>query len=489
MKKLKDQYLYISLLITMVFFGIFAKMDFATDTYSVFGSFPKDIFNHFMLSGRFVTAFCWGAVNVLNFSDNLIYILSYVMAILCITFSIYELFNLINKKVKNKLVCLLISVITIINPFSIELFMYIEKGVLTLAILLSVLAVKEFVKFLEGNKKALIPMTIFMLIAVFSYQGVVGIFVAISTVFIVIYSKNIKEFIINNIVVLLGYGIPAVINLLTVRLFFVNDRVNGKIILGESIQKILQGTKSMFNTYGILPKGMFLVLLLGLTVIAISLIFVNKEKVSKKIIKILGLVYVIIATVGITLAPQIMQNTASIWFVPRSTYSFATILGIVAMYMILNIKEYKIKNKVEIIKISIIIIAIILLITQFYKFNKIEIDHYNLNYMDKINSMQIGNKIKEYEKETGNIVTNICIYQDKNTSFTYSDIVAIGDINVTGFMPEWSIVNMINYYNNLNLVQKDKETEIQQYFEKYDWNNYNDKQIIFKENTIHFCKF
>ena len=339
-----------------------------------------------------------------------------------------------------KLVSLLISVITIINPFSIELFMYIEKGILTLAVLLSVLAVKSFVKYLEGNKKFLIWMVLLMLVAVFCYQGVVGIFIAISAVFIILYSKNIKDFIKNNFIILLGYGVPAIINFLTVRIFFVNDRVNGEIILGESINKILQGTSSMLNTYGILPKETFIILLGLIILLAFLTIVLNKEKVSRKIVRILSLIYLIIVTLAITIVPQIMQNTSSIWFVPRSTYCFASIIGIVAMYIVLCTKDYKIKSKIEIVKITISILAIILLIIQFYKFNGIEIDHYNVNYLDKINSLQIGNKILEYEENTGNKITNIAIYEDKNVNYTYPGIIAIGDMNITGFFPDWSII-------------------------------------------------
>lgn len=488
-EKIKNKNLYIILIITIVFFGIFIKMDFTTDTYSVLNSMPKEIFMHFMLSGRFITAFCWGVVNVLNLSDNIIYIISYLMAILCITFAIYELFELINAKVKNNLVSLLISVITIINPFSIELFMYIEKGILTLAVLLSVLAVKSFVKYLEGNKKSLIWMVLLMLVAVFCYQGVVGIFIAISAVFIILYSKNIKDFIRNNFIILLGYGIPAIINFLTVRTFFVNDRVNGEIILGESINKILQGTESMLSTYGILPEGIFLILLSLIILLAFLTIVLNKEKISKKIIMILSLLYIIIIALAITIAPQIMQNTASIWFVPRSTYCFASIIGIVAMYIVLCAKEYKIKSKIEIAKITISILAIILLIIQFYKFNQIEIDHYNVNYLDKVNSLQIGKKILEYEENTGSKITNIAIYEDSNVSYTYPGIIAIGDMNITGFFPDWSIIKMINYYNNLNLVQVDKNEKIAENFKNEDWNNFNENQIIIEGDTIHYCKF
>ena len=298
---------------------------------------------------------------------------------------------------------------------------------------------------------------------------------------------------------LLCYGIPAVINLLTIRLFFTNERVSGEIILSESLQKIIDGSKTMLATYNILPKYTFVIVLSLLIILAIIMICINKkEKTSTKVLKILGIGYVIIATIGITIVPQIMQNTSSIWFVPRSTYTFASIVGIMCLYILLNVEDKNILKNVKLFKkydtlyinnTIITIIAVVLLGMQFYSFNKIELDHYNLNYLDKINSQAIGNQIKLYEQETGNKVTKICIYNDMNTSFTYSGIKAIGDINVTGFYPDWSIINMINYYNGLNLTTGEKDIEIEETFKNMDWTNYNDEQIIFIGDTIHYCKF
>ncbi len=491
MKKLKDKNLYISLLISLAFFGIFLRMDFATDTYSVLGSPAKEIFNHFMLSGRFVTAFLWGAVNVLNFGEHLIYFCSYALAIITITFSIYLLFNLIHEKIKSEGLSFLVSSLIIINPFSIELFMYIEKGVLALTVLLSVLATIKFIDFIKGNKKSIIFTFIFMLIATFCYQGVISLFIALSAVFIVFYSKNAKDFIKNNVVMLLCYGIPAVINLLTVRLFFINDRVNGEIVLSESIKKIIDGSKSMFATYNILPKYTVIVVLSILVILAIVMICINKkEKINTKILKILGIAYVVIATIGITIVPQIMQNTESIWFVPRSTYTFASIIGIISLYILFNTEDINIlKSKVYINSTVILIISIIILSMEFYSFNKIETDHYNMNYLDKINSLSIGEQIKKYEEDTGIKVTKICIYNDENISYTYNGILAIGDINITGFFPDWSIIKMINYYNGLNLTEGEKNPDLEKEFLNQDWNNYNQNQIKIIDDTIHYCRF
>lgn len=490
--KLKDKNLYISLLITLVFFGVFIKMDFATDTYSLFGEPLEKMVTHFMSSGRFVTAFWWKVVNALHFGNYLIYFSSYALAIFCITLSIYNLFLCLNKKIKNEAICLLVSTITIINPFIIELFLFLEKGILSLAVLLTILAFTKFVKYLDGDKKALKYIFLFMLLATFSYQGIIGLFIVLSTVYIVCYSKNVKDFIKNNIIILLGYGIPAIINLLVIRVFYSNERVNGAINISQSIQKVISGTSEMFNTYAILPKYTFGAIIAILIICAIVLLITNKkEKITTKILKILGLAYVCLVTLAITIVPQLMQNTESIWFVPRSTYPFGAIVGIISIYILINCStnlKFNIK-KINVINLVIGAIAIILLTLQLYNYNKIEIDHYNLNYMDKINCLKIGNEIKLYEQETGNKVTKICIYNDKNTSYTYPQIWVSKDTNITGFLPEWSIINMINYYNNRNLVQGENDPEIESSFKEQDWDDFSQNQIIFIGDTLHYCRF
>ena len=97
-KKLTDKNLYFSLLITLVFFAIFIKIEYATDSYSLFSDTVISRINHFMLSGRFITALWWALVNAFHFSDYLIYLSSFILALLCITLSIYNLFLVINKK-------------------------------------------------------------------------------------------------------------------------------------------------------------------------------------------------------------------------------------------------------------------------------------------------------------------------------------------------------------------------------------------------------
>ena len=126
----------------------------------------------------------------------------------------------------------------------------------------------------------------------------------------------------------------------------------------------------------------------------------------------------------------------------------------------------------------------------FYRFIKIEIDHYILNYEDKVICQDIGKKIKEYENNTGIKINKISIYKDKNARYSYKNLFVTGDINITGFATDWSDVDLINYYNNINLKKVEKDKEIEENFANNDWTRFDSReQIIFKNNTIHLCVY
>lgn len=493
-KDLKNPKLYICLFITMIFFGIFIKMDFTTDTYSVIESPGRQMFNHFLSSGRFITAFAYAVTHILHFKIEMTYLLSFLLAVVSITFSIYRLYQLLNKDIKKDLISMVIATLIIINPFSIELFMYIEKGIMTFSILMSILALEKLVQFFEGNKKAFKYVVIFMLIADFCYQGTVAIFIALASVYVIKYSKNIKEFIKNNVFIVLGYGVPAIINLFVVRLFFANSRVSGNIDIIESIHKVIQGIKNMFTTYSIMPKYIFIICLAIITLLVIYEIISKKciknsqtakGKLGNSVLVVLELGYICIATIGTTIFPQLLQDTASIWFVARSTYAFASLIGITCMFAYILHEEYFTK----IVNCFMIAIAIIFMMIQYGQFVKIEIDHYTVNYMDQTISMQIADKIYAYEQETGISVTKISFYKDKMPSYTYPGIFATGDMNLSALTIDWSINHAIQYYTNREFEVVENDEKIKEQFESKNWTYFEEEEIIIIGDTVHLCIF
>ena len=247
-------------IITIVFFGALCKLQYAPDTYSVFTNDLMHSVKHFLSCGRIVTAVAaYVVMGILKLNNEWTYILSYVFAMVCMITALYRLNKLIQKDIKNYIVSAIIATLMLINPFSLELFLYIEKGVMVLSVLLCVLAVEQMDKFFQGKKKSIIWAGILMIIANCCYQGTVGLFVAISLIYIIKYSKNIKEFIVNNVIVALTYGIPALFNFLLVRFCFTNTRVNGEMIFSESFAKVMDGTRRMLvDSYDLLPKYLFL---------------------------------------------------------------------------------------------------------------------------------------------------------------------------------------------------------------------------------------
>lgn len=483
---LTDNVLWIFTAITLIFFGTLYKMEFAVDTYATLSFTMKEFINQFASSGRFLLVFVGIIFKILNFNNKTIYILSYLMAIMCMVISLYKLYSIIKEDIGSKFLKILIPILIVLNAFSLELFLFIEKGIMLFGVTMCIFAVGEIKKWLESkNKKYLILSGIFMLLANFSYQGVVGIFVAISIIYILKYSKNIKEFVINNISVALSYGIPAIIDYLLIKICYISSRINGEIILSESLKKIYKSSKDMIlNTYLMLPKYLFAILIVAICFIIIYEILSKKENTKGKVIDILKILYIIGAVIFASIAPQIMQNTESIWFVARSTYSYASLFGILVLYLFMNFKNIKNKNKN-----LVIILSLVLLIVQFGRFNEIETSRYKTNEMDYEITNKIVSKIQEYENQTGNKITNIALYEDKSMSYAYNGVFTTGDTNIKAYAKDWCIIYILKYYAGMDLIETNQDSEIVEKFNNQDWKVFDDNQLIFSGDTLHLCKY
>ncbi len=480
MKILKKIFIFY-IFITALFFGILIKLEFATDTYAVFNFNKEEAFMQYAMSGRFITGFIFKIFKSINISEKLIYFLSYLLSVICTILSQYFLYKIIEKDVKNRGIRILIPTLIIINPFSIELFLFIEKGIMWFGILMCIVAVKSVVDFFETKqKKYIIYAIVWMFMANCSYQGVVGIFAVILLVYILKYARNIKEFLINNAIVGSVYSIAAIIDYLLVKILFKSSRINGNINIIESIKIILKNTFSMaVKTYEILPKYVFILLILFTFTAFCSKIW----KEEKKFINIAKFLYIVFGITFFAIVPQIIQPTSSIWFVPRSTYCFASMYGILVLFIAMN---YDVD---EISKYFILITSFILFFFQAQRFIKIEKDRYILNGKDEQITMQIIEQINNYESKKGNKIENVAIYQDENPNYTYEGIFATGDMNIKCYSTDWSTIEILKYYLKRDLKMVEKDKKIEQDFQKQNWDTFNTRQIIFKENTINICNY
>lgn len=160
--------------ITLIFFGIFIRFEFATDTYASLSMGIRTFFNQFGSSGRFIIAFFGVALKLLKIKNDTVYLLSFLMAIVCMILSLYKLYNVVKDDIKDEKFKKIIPILIVLNAFSIELFLFIEKGIMIFAILMCVFAVDNLVKGLDKkDKKYFIISAILVFLANCSYQGVV----------------------------------------------------------------------------------------------------------------------------------------------------------------------------------------------------------------------------------------------------------------------------------------------------------------------------
>ena len=480
----KDKIFWICMLISSLFFGALIIPEYSTDTYAILGNEWTFGSEHFASLGRFVTAAFWTIlIGMFKLRFALAYIISWGIGIICFATAIYKLYYIIKENISNKLVAGLVSILIIVNIFSLELFMYFEKGILALSVLLNVLAVEQLIKAFNGNKKSFINVFIYMIIANCCYQGTVALFVALAVIYIAKYAKNIVDFIKKNILVALLYAIPALMNYLIVKFAFESDRVSGQGALFESISLLMSSLKKVFiNSFGIIPAGMFIFVFIAFTVIYIYSCWQNKENGNIFAYNVFKYFYVTIAVIFATVAPQLLQDT--VYMAPRDTYTLASLLGIIVLlaYTILQ-KDNKI------IDYAVIAITVIFIFVQYYNFMCITMDHYTMNKIDKSVARQIDANIKEYEQKSGNKVTKVIYYQDKTSICQYPELRVLGDANIKANSTSWSRNNIILVMTGRNLEEiLEQNQEYAESFKKEDWDYFNAKeQLIFDGDTVHIC--
>ncbi len=485
---INNKVLFIILFIVLLFLGNMVRLEYSRCTYRMYSKPYIEEYNHYITIGRYFVAIFWKIVNQLSLTLTQTYFISYVLGIISLTLSIFLLYKILLKFIENKYLNLLISIGIILNCFFIDYFMYIEKGVLTLSILFSVFAFKYILHFFEDRKKKNLLYTfIFLLLSSFAYQGTVALFISLSVIFIIKYSKSIKEFICNNLYVISLYGIVMGISYLFVRLLGnqASSRTTGKIFLFENIKKIIKGfLKICRDTYGIMPKYLYIIVIL-FVVGFVFYIFLksNDNKYKKKVIW--GYIYCFSACIFTIVFPQLFLDTAAVNITARVAYPFGSIVALSILYLLVNSKAVYPKG----FKILSIILLILLCI-QCYEYNKIIMDHYTLNYIEKNVALSIGEEINRYEESNNSTITKVVFYSDKDSTYNFKDLKGYDSINERVFKTIWCRIDILNYFLNRSFQQAyDINENYKNYFDNIDYKTFNIDQLKFEGDTLHLCVY
>lgn len=468
----------------LLFFGTNIYLSFATDTYSTLANgFEYSAKDMFFRNGRPIVALMYEIYYLSGLAGISFYYISSVLALFFLGCSLWLMQKILKPFIISENQRIFISFISIANIFIIEYFMFIEKCAFMLAILFNILSIYYIYRYLEKRKiKYYICSVVVLILAFFTYQGTIALFITLSMPFAYKYADSIKKYFLNILHIGLVYFISALSGICAFKFIFKSSRINGKTNYFDNAKHVIESLKYILvNTFEIVPKHFFELFLFVIFSIYLIYIVYNKNKIRRLIH-----LFIIILTSCFSSTATIIQGSG--WWAMRVVYPIASLIG--SMLIDFYINDYKDKeDKVFNILDKVISFSIIVfLIGQYISFNKVYIDKYKLNMVDKYRCEYIGQAISEYQEKSGQTITKIAFYYDANTIYPfYDDLYCNGDLIVSSFYRDWSNISAINYYLGTNYEKAECEKEYFEYFQNKDWEKLSQEQLIFEGDTLQLC--
>lgn len=457
------------------------KFEYSTDTYH-FALSPSvnNVCGAMKANGRLLIYGITKIFSYMSVSITAFYYISFVMSIVFAALSITTLYGMIKGHMSRKIAYFL-SIITILNPMSFELFLFIEKGFFMFAIYMSVLACKFFLRFLQGERKYLILAYPMLILSCFTYQPMPGVFVALALVFILSYSKDIKQLCANTGIAISLYFVPTIANFIVMRIMGLENRLSE----GLNFMNIYK-----FLTFG-LYNPLFLFVYLGVFLALFFIVFCSfKRKTGKAFSKDSALVFfkysfLIIGTIVATAAPSVATTPENVFFTLRYSYPIGTLVG--AVPILFNYRaepeedfddEASLSKKATIIIVAVLLVFLALFLSFFF-------GRHITNARDREDALAIGEIISKYEDKTGTKIKYIALYRDGNCSTTFSGVASLPNCNIRAITTPWCDVPHLNLFLNRSFKEKSTTQKYSEYFATKDWTEINEEQFIFDNETLH----
>lgn len=477
------QRLLLYFLIVLIFFGAFSKPDFATDTYAyALGDF-SEITNNFLRCGRIFTAGIYTILRLLSINISLINFACFIVATISLTFALYFLEKLLRKNfISNQLWSFLLPIILLINPFIIEYFLFIEKGIMCFCILLCVLSAQCYANYLDHRKRTdLFKVLLLNVFATFWYQGVIGLFIVLATMLTVTKAKQWLLFLKDTVISIGLYIIGPLINVMMIKLFFADGRTSGGLNVIEAAKMVAGSLDRMFSIFGIIPPIIFWGYFVIIVITWLIYLFRHHEFHILPCVQVFYLAFVVFLA---AVVPQLVLDPDSVWIAPRAVYPFATIIGVSIVLIFHASPKFPSTNPS---KSFLLFTTCCFVSIQFVGFNNIILDHYSLAELDRLRAGQIGNLISAYEAASGIEVKYITPSSDQNKTYTYNGIKSVADSNISAFSTYWSDVTSLNFWNKRSFVRKDPDPKWQAYCSSHDWDTFDTTQLSFVGDTLQIC--
>lgn len=218
--------------------------------------------------------------------------------------------------------------------------------------------------------------------------------------------------------------------------------------------------------------------------IVVSIIFQIKTQ-HKSLINYLYIVLIALIIWGVVFAPLIISS--EMWMAPRTYFGMYTIISLISIVTVNNIKNNYVYQKIYLICSTIIILIFAISLID------IQVNTIVNNKLDQKEIYMIEQCIETYEKESGHYVDTIKYSFDDDRMYGYYNQVkyVLYDNNTRGLATTWCLQSMIPYYLNreYNIVlMLDEERD--ELFGTNNWNYFDlDEQMIIHDNVAYLMVY
>lgn len=463
--------------IVLLYFGINSIMELATDTYATFeeaGTWQWMLYEN----GRVINGLIYYVIEAIGLSGGIIYYLSYAAALFFLYLALVIIAHVLLQYQENAFFCVLLATVTVVNPFFIEYFLFIEKGLFMFAIFCNAVAFGAVAYFfLTKKKKALLLAALSLLLAVFIYQVTLGLFVILCLPLILKHTKNAKDFFTGNLLVAGLYGSNLLLAFLVTKFCLKSSRMGGISNIFENLRVVLNKVVDISTGKFFQLNDYYRFILLVFAVILLC-IFLEKKPVNAWILP--AYIYLTAGCIIVSFFPYIMGVYGA--YESRIIYPYGCILGMLLIWCTLSLNPAKTSKQL------LLVLLCFLAFWQYRNYQDIFIERYKCNQADRYLCEIIGNEIKDYESETGIEIKTICYYKDQVETWADHGFHT-SELNVRAQSCGWSKLNAMNYYLDKDYVMGDSLDEYTEYFGQFNWDTYADEQLIFEGDTLHICSY
>ena len=440
--------------IVLIFFGIFIFMNYSENAYLLLNKNYNQVVEY-LKSGALLMGGVFYLLKFIHIPAYGIYLVSYLLAFLFTVLSIYELEKIIRKYVSNEFLSFIITLSILLNPLTGSIWLTIEKGFIMLSIFASVKAYQEWEKYLEKGKKNFKTVFIWLLLSLISYSTTTNLFIVLSLLPIIRYSKTTNQKLQNLGKTVLICGIPTLIKYIWM-ILLKSDLLGGNLSFFEkgigSFQMLWNDLKNGFYLYKpfFLP-GMFILL------IGIAIYFSKANKKAKSPMP--SILFILGISLLVTIIPMFFQNIDKMEYTATIYYSLASVTGII--FVLLNKK----------IKASFISgFIILLLLVEYISFSNAAINRYIENYKEKDFILNVEERVVEYEESTSQKIEKIALYKNENSKKRKDSAMAMYEYYTKRTLEETNQMDFINT----------------RYFEEKTWDEYAIDQAVVMSGAIHW---